>query len=79
VGLAQKAIKLSPIPDYLDTLAAAYAELGKFEDAIATQEKIIAISKKEGKAKELVDELVEHLKHYRARKPWREKMKAGKM
>ncbi len=38
VGLAQKALAIRPKDNYLDTLAAAYAEVAKFEDAIKTQE-----------------------------------------
>ena len=62
----------------LDTLAAAYAEAGKFEHAITTQEKAIAQLKKEGDAKKLIDKFIEHLKSYRNHKPWREKPKTMK-
>jgi hypothetical protein len=54
-------------------VAAAYAEVGKFEDAITTQEEVIDLLKKEDKPKNLIDQFVERLKSYKAHKPWREK------
>jgi len=45
VELAQKAVELKPKAFCLDTLAAAYAEAGRFEDAITVQEKAIALLK----------------------------------
>ena len=72
VELAQKAVELSPRASFLDTLASAYAEVGKFEDAIITQEKAITLLKKEGKTEKLVD-YMERLNSYKAHKPWRER------
>ncbi len=71
--LAKKAVELNPKAHVLDTLAAAYAEVGKFEDAITTQEKAIELLKKEGKPTPLIDRCIERLKSYKAHKPWREK------
>lgn len=73
VEVAQKAVELNPEADTLDTLAAAYAEAGKFKEAIAIQKIVIALKGKEGKTEELA-EYREHLKFYRANKPWREKL-----
>ena len=73
VELAKKAVKLDPNNQNLNTLAAAYAEVGKFEDAMKTQKKVIDSLKKEGKPKHLINQCVEHLKSYKANKPWREK------
>jgi tetratricopeptide (TPR) repeat protein len=72
VALAKKAIDMSPKPIYLDTLGASYAEMGQFESAIATQEKVIAEIKKINAEKNLVDGSIERLKFYKAHKPWRE-------
>ena len=73
--LAEKSVNLVLHSQNLDTLAAAYAEAGKFEHAITTQEKAIAQLKKEGGEKKLIDEFIEHLKSYSNHKPWREKPK----
>jgi tetratricopeptide (TPR) repeat protein len=73
VELAKKAVELEPEANRLDTLAAAYAEVGKFEDAIITQEKVIDLLKEEGQPKNMIDQGIELLKSYKARKPWREK------
>ena len=78
VELAQKSVDLVLHSQNLDTLAAAYAEAGKFGHAITTQEKAIAQLKKEGDARKLIDEFIEHLKFYRNNKPWREKPKTVK-
>jgi tetratricopeptide (TPR) repeat protein len=70
--LAQKAVKLTAKAYALDTLAAAYAELGRFKEAVAVQRKVIALDSKEAKTEELT-EYRERLKSYRTEKPWREK------
>jgi len=53
---------------YLDTLAAAYAEAGQFEKAVAVQKEAIALNQK-GAFKE---ELAAHLKLYESNSPCRE-------
>lgn len=72
VEFAKKAVKLEKAAFTLDTLAAAYAEAGRFQDAIKTQEKAIAKLKKEETTK-AIPEYEEHLASYEAGKPWREK------
>ena len=71
--LSKKTVELSPEAKNLDTLAAAYAEVGKFEDAIITQEKAIDLVKKEDDPNNTVDQYIERLKFYNTHKPWREK------
>ncbi len=73
VELAKRAVELSPDGCYLDTLAAAYAEVGKFEDAILTQEKANDLLKKEGMPKNMIYQGEEQLKSFKSNKPWREK------
>ena len=73
IEFAQKALESEPnSPQFLDTLAAAYAEAGKFEDAVKTQEKAIEMLNEKDKDKSL-SEYTEHLNFYKANKPWREK------
>jgi tetratricopeptide (TPR) repeat protein len=72
VELAEKAVVLRDDANFLDTLAAAYAEAGRFQDAIKTEEKAIAKLKKEGNTKN-IPAFEEHLSSYKAGKPWREK------
>jgi hypothetical protein len=67
VELASRACELTDFKDanYLDTLAAAYAQAGNFQSAIAWAEKALAL--KTG------DEAIEeHLETFRQGKPWRE-------
>jgi len=72
VELAEKAVELDETASRLNTLAAAYAEAGRFQDAIKTQEKAIKLLEKEGETEDLA-EFKEHLDSYKAGKPWREK------
>ena len=72
VELAEKAVALRDDANFLDTLAAAYAEAGRFQEAIKAQEKAITKRKQEGGAKDL-SKYEEHLSSYKAGKPWREK------
>ena len=67
---AQRAVAKVQTPAYLDTLAAAYAELGQFAEAVATQERAIALVV--DAQSELAAELQGHLLAYRDGKPWRE-------
>jgi len=66
---AKLAVARVESPAYLDTLAAAYAELGRFTEAITTQEQ--AISMVDASDTALLEELNEHLKAYQAGEPWR--------
>ena len=67
---ASRAVELDPSASFLDTLAAAYAELGNFELAITTQRQAIAsITDEDG---EIRDELEERLQYYERSEPWRE-------
>ena len=65
----------STTPDgyFLDSLAAAYAEVGKFDDAITTQEKAIDLLKREGMPKNMIYQGIKQLKSFKAHKPWRER------
>jgi tetratricopeptide (TPR) repeat protein len=67
---AAKAVEVEPSAAFLDTLAAAYAELGEFEQAVAVQERALqAIAVSEGDIRE---ELELRLAYYRRSEPWRE-------
>jgi len=66
---AKKAVQLWPSPNYLDTLAAAYAQSGEWKIAIALVQKAIAQSKDRA----LFQEYEQHLKAFREHKSWREK------
>jgi tetratricopeptide (TPR) repeat protein len=69
---AKKATGLEPNNScFRDTLAAAYAEAGKFEDAVKNQEK--AIDMLNEKDKNTLSRFTERLNFYKAKKPWREK------
>jgi tetratricopeptide (TPR) repeat protein len=69
--LAQKAVALNPEANFLDTLAAVYAEVGKLEDAIIAQERAVRLLEKEG-TKEKLDEYIERMESYTERKRLRE-------
>ncbi|MEZ5553464.1 MAG: tetratricopeptide repeat protein [Pseudomonadales bacterium] len=67
---AQLAVNRQSSPAYLDTLAAAYAELGRFPEAIATQQRAIGLITDQ--TSEEARALAEHLAAYQAQQPWRE-------
>ncbi|MBW1706052.1 MAG: tetratricopeptide repeat protein [Deltaproteobacteria bacterium] len=71
VELAKKVTELMPEAGFRATLAAAYAEAGKFEDATKTQESVIALLNEQGKKGQL-SEYKKRLEFYRDHKPWRE-------
>jgi tetratricopeptide (TPR) repeat protein len=72
IDLAKKAVDLMGTAGNIDTLAAAYAEAGRFQEAIKTEERAIAKLKQEGETQHL-SKCEEHLASYKAGKPWREK------
>ena len=74
VRLAERACRLTgrKNPALLDTLAAAYAEGGRFDDAVKTAAEalVLATSPQQGR---LADGIRERLKLYTAARPYREK------
>ena len=73
VELAQRAVRLSGSnePIFIGTLAAAYAEAGRFDEAVAAGEQARALALAAGKA-ELAERNAALLELYRARQPYRE-------
>ena len=73
VELARHAAELAGnAPNVLDTLAAAYAEDGRFTDAVATDERALALARNEHRA-DLVEQIEFRLQVYREKKPYRER------
>lgn len=69
---ALKAVELlKESPDSLDTLAAAQAEGGRFAEAVATMEKVVAWCEQRGD-KERLEQARLHLASYRQQRPWRD-------
>jgi len=58
-------------PDYLDTLACAYAEVGDFESAVRAGERALALQEAAGDLG-LIEESKAHLEQFRAGRPVRE-------
>jgi protein O-mannosyl-transferase len=73
VGLAERACKLTDYktPLFIGTLAAAYAEAGRFGDAVTTAEKARDLAMAAGE-KETADKNTELLEHYRAGRAYHE-------
>jgi len=74
VKLARKACVLTnyKAPQSLDTLAAAYAAAGRFEQAIETAEKAMELAASAGR-KDLAAEIQDRLELYKAGKPYIER------
>ncbi len=70
LAYAEKAVAQVESAAYLDTLAAAYAELGRFSEAVSIQEQALALVTEAGSEEALA--LAEHLAAYQAGEPWRE-------
>jgi spermidine synthase len=73
VTLAERAALLSHHSDplILDVLAAAYAEAGRFGDAVATAEAALDLARRSDRS-ELAEQLMERLRLYRAGLPFHE-------
>ncbi|MEA3230683.1 MAG: tetratricopeptide repeat protein [Thermodesulfobacteriota bacterium] len=69
--LSKRAINIKTTPNYLDTLAAVYAENGQYQEAARVQRKVIALLTQEERLDRL-DIYLERLKKYEAGEPWRE-------
>ncbi len=74
IKLAEKLCKLQNYsqPLSLDALAAAYAEAGRFKEAVLTAQKGLELALKMG-SKELAPSLESRLKLYHAGRPYRQK------
>jgi tetratricopeptide (TPR) repeat protein len=72
VALAERASQLTNnrVPDYLDTLAAAYAAAGRFDAAVAAAQKAIDLARSAGQV-ELVKEIEARLELYRLGRAYR--------
>jgi hypothetical protein len=73
VQLAERACEITGRKEtiYLGTLAAAYAEAGRFDDAIATAQQACDLAAQSGKP-DLLKKNQKLLELYRAHKPYRE-------
>ena len=71
VKFALRACELTQykVPDTINTLAAAYAATGKFDEAIKTAEKAIELARSANR-KDLAEEISERLKLYRQNKAY---------
>jgi tetratricopeptide (TPR) repeat protein len=74
IALAKELLAARPRdPAYLDTLAAALAETGKFEEAERTvREAISNVPRRVSKNDPTVVGFYRHLENYMSRRPWRE-------
>jgi tetratricopeptide (TPR) repeat protein len=76
VRLAEQACELThrqePVP--LSTLAAAYAEVGRYDDAVTTAQAAITIAQEKGETN-FVDKMKQCLQLYTAHKPYRQEVK----
>jgi tetratricopeptide (TPR) repeat protein len=70
VELAQKAVKINAGIDSLDTLAAAYAANGQFEEAVSAQKQVVQMLIQQDRTDRLVF-YIDHLNAYKAGQPLR--------
>jgi Flp pilus assembly protein TadD len=73
VTLAKQACDLTShgMPSYLDTLAAAYAAAGRFDEAIITAQEAIELARVAGQS-QMVSAIEAHLRLYRRGQPYRQ-------
>jgi len=73
VQAAETAVELSHdrSPEFLDTLAVALAEAGRFDEAIEIQSEALRAAEGGGSSRELIDELRRHLEAFRKGQPIR--------
>ncbi|MBI5521880.1 MAG: hypothetical protein HY910_04560 [Desulfarculus sp.] len=72
---ALKAVELlKESPDSLDTLAAAHAEAGRFEEAVQVMERVVAWCEKQGEPTRL-EVARQHLAAFRQGQPWRDQLR----
>jgi serine/threonine-protein kinase len=72
VDMAEQAVALrADEPNFIDSLAAAYAEAGQFTDAVKTEQSAIGLLRAQGHADKIAN-YEKHLRAYEASKPWRE-------
>jgi tetratricopeptide (TPR) repeat protein len=74
-ALAERACALTgyQVPAYLDTLGAAYAAVGQFDEAIASAQKAIELGRSVGQP-ELVAEIEARLQLYRGGNAYRQRI-----
>ena len=72
VELARRAMTMASGPATRDTLAAAYAEAGRFKEAVENQQKVLAEAEKRGVKASSLDDYRKRLTQYRKRQPWRD-------
>jgi len=63
-------------PAVMDTLAAAYANAGKFDQAVKTAEKAVELAKA-AENQNLADDIQSRLDLYQAQRPYREWVRPG--
>jgi protein O-mannosyl-transferase len=78
VELAQRAVELSggQEPAILGTLAAAYAETGRFTEAVQTAQQAVKIAMQQNN-QPLVESIQAKIRLYEAGKPFRDKPKSS--
>lgn len=68
VELAKKGVAINETVDSLDTMSAAYAANGQFDEAIASQKKVIELMIQQNRTDGL-DPYIDHLINYKAHRP----------
>jgi tetratricopeptide (TPR) repeat protein/cell division septation protein DedD len=72
VIFAEKAAASTPDPNILDTLAAAYAEAGRFDEAVALENRIVSLMDAEGRHAPGIAAHVARLNLYEEGRPYRD-------